>query len=92
MEPHGQALDPQQPYPPTPLGAEALRCASAKASVGHPPVSEIRRSIIDVVLSCSQRVLRIPPRPRQCLHAEVRAFVETLRAVRRCGTQAWSPA
>jgi hypothetical protein len=65
MEPHGQALDPQQPYPPTPLGAEALRCASAKTSVGHPPVSEIRRSIIDVVLSCSQRVLRIPPRPRQ---------------------------
>ena len=45
MEPHGQARGPQQTYPPTPLGAEALRCASAKASVGHPPVCEIRRSI-----------------------------------------------
>ena len=31
MEPHGQARGPQKPYPPTPLGAEALRCASAKA-------------------------------------------------------------
>jgi len=37
MKPHGQARDPQKPYPPTPLGAVALRCASAKASVGHPP-------------------------------------------------------
>jgi hypothetical protein len=35
------------PYPPTPLGAEALRCASAKALVGHPPISEIRRSTVD---------------------------------------------
>ena len=47
MEPHGQAPGPQKPYPPTPLGAEALRRASAKASVGHPPVSEIRRSMAD---------------------------------------------
>jgi len=46
MEPRGQARGTQKPYPPTPLGAEALRCASAKASVGHPPVSEIRRSRI----------------------------------------------
>ena len=45
MKPHGQARDPQKPYPPTPLGAVALRCASAKASVGHPPISEIRRSM-----------------------------------------------
>jgi len=50
MEPHGQARGPQKPYPPTPLGAEALRCASAKASVGHPPVSEIRRSMADPLL------------------------------------------
>jgi hypothetical protein len=34
MEPHGQARDPQKPYPP-------------KASVRHPPVSEIRRSMVD---------------------------------------------
>ena len=46
MEPHGQARGPHKPYPPTPLGAEALRCAGAKASVGHPPVSEIRRSMV----------------------------------------------
>ena len=46
MEPPGQARGPQKPCPPTPLGAEALRRASAKASVGHPPVSEIRRSMI----------------------------------------------
>ena len=48
-------------YPPTPLGAEALRRASANlaaeqvlwqagASVGHPPVSEIRRSMVDLSL------------------------------------------
>ena len=50
MEPNGQARGPQKPYPPTPLGAVALRCASAKASVGHPPVSEIRQSMIDPLL------------------------------------------
>jgi hypothetical protein len=44
MEPHGQARGPQQTYPPTHLGAEALRRASAKASVGHPPIGEILRS------------------------------------------------
>jgi hypothetical protein len=47
MEPHGQARGPQKQYPPTPLGAEALRRASANASVGHPPVNEIRRSMAD---------------------------------------------
>ena len=47
MEPHGQACGPQKPYPPTPLGAEALRRASAKASVGHPLVGEVRRSMVD---------------------------------------------
>jgi len=47
MKPHG----PQKSYPPTPLGAVALRCASAKASVGHPPISEIRRSMIESSLT-----------------------------------------
>jgi hypothetical protein len=46
MELHGQALDPQEPYPPTPPGAGARRCTSAQAPVGHPPVSEIRRSMV----------------------------------------------
>jgi len=44
MEPHGQARGLQQTYPPTYLGAVALRRASAKASVGHPLLGEIRRS------------------------------------------------
>jgi len=47
METHGQAHGPHKPYPPTPLDAAALWCASAKASVGHPPVSEIRRSMVE---------------------------------------------
>ena len=51
MKPHGQARAPQKSYPPTPLGAEALRCAGAKASVGHPPMSEIRRSMIESSLT-----------------------------------------
>jgi CxxC motif-containing protein (DUF1111 family) len=50
MEPHRQARGPQESDPPTPLGAEALRCASAKASVGHPPASGIRRSMVDPLL------------------------------------------
>jgi hypothetical protein len=28
-------------------GAEVIRCGSTRASVGHPPSSEIRRSMID---------------------------------------------
>ena len=36
MEPHGQARGPQKTIP-----------TYAKASVGHPPVSEIRRSMAD---------------------------------------------
>jgi hypothetical protein len=27
-------------YPPTPIGAETLRCANARASAGYPPVAE----------------------------------------------------
>ena len=39
-------------YPPTPLAAEALRCASAQASEGYPPVAEsaeasLLRHVID---------------------------------------------
>ena len=32
------------------------------------------------------------PGQRPCLHAEVPAFAESLRAGRRCGTQAWPSA
>ena len=41
MKPHG--LSPWRPnkgYPPTFLGAEALRCVGTKASEGYPPVAE----------------------------------------------------
>jgi len=41
MEPHG--LSPwylHKKYPPTPLGAEALRCAGTKASEGYPPLAK----------------------------------------------------
>jgi hypothetical protein len=47
MEPHG--LSPwylPQEYPPTPLGAEALRCAGAKASEGYPPVAKSAEAVI----------------------------------------------
>ncbi len=33
-------------YPPTPLGAEALRCASAKASEGYPPSAKSAEAAI----------------------------------------------
>ena len=38
--PTGKARGTSMKYPPTPLGAEALRCASAKASEGYPPVAK----------------------------------------------------
>ena len=78
MEPHGQARGPQKPYPPTPLGAEALRRASAKATVGHPPVSEIRRSMVGpslkgflsgVTHSCTAKA--VLARPSALQHAGV---------------------
>jgi hypothetical protein len=38
--PRAKPVVPPLKYPPTPLGAEALRCASAKASEGYPPVAK----------------------------------------------------
>ena len=38
--PTGKARGASMKYPPTPLGAEALQCASAKASEGYPPVAK----------------------------------------------------
>jgi hypothetical protein len=38
--PTGRASGTSMKYPPTPLGAEALRCASAKASEGYPPIAK----------------------------------------------------
>jgi hypothetical protein len=64
MEPHGQARGPQKPYPTTPMGAETIRRASTKALSGHPPGSEIRRSMVMVSPEGPYPELRIPPRPR----------------------------
>jgi hypothetical protein len=38
--PTGKARGTSMKYPPTPLGAEALRCANAKASEGYPPMAK----------------------------------------------------
>ena len=38
--PTGEARGTSMKYPPTPIGAETLRCASARASAGYPPVAE----------------------------------------------------
>ena len=38
--PTGRARGTSMRYPPTPLGAEALRCVSAKASEGYPPTAK----------------------------------------------------
>jgi len=48
MEPHGQARGPQQPYLTTPMGADTIQYATIKASSGHPPASEIRRSKVRI--------------------------------------------
>jgi hypothetical protein len=44
--PTGRARGPSISYPPTPLGAEALRCASAKASEGYPPMAKSAEAAI----------------------------------------------
>ena len=73
MEPHGQAPGPQKPYPPTPLGAEALRHASAKASVGHPP--KHGRSVAE----------RVPIRSYAFLHGQGHACTPKCVTARRRG-------
>jgi hypothetical protein len=75
--PTGKARGTSLKYPPTPLGAEALRRASAKAlacqrtcsasrSAGYPPVrvSDIRRSISNCI---DPRVKPMPARRSACL-------------------------
>ena len=44
--PTGKARGTSIKYPPTPLGAEALRCASAKASEGYPPSAKSAEAAI----------------------------------------------
>ena len=44
--PRAKPVVPPKEYPPTPLGAEALRCAGAKASEGYPPVAESAEAAI----------------------------------------------
>jgi len=44
--PRAKPAVPPQEYPPTPPGAEALRCAGAKASEGYPPVAKSAEAVI----------------------------------------------
>jgi len=38
--PRAKPVVPPSKYPPTPLGAKALRCAATEASEGYPPVAK----------------------------------------------------
>jgi hypothetical protein len=42
----GKARGTSMKYPPTPLGADALRCACTRASEGYPPVAKSAEALI----------------------------------------------
>jgi hypothetical protein len=44
--PRAKPVVPPQEHPPTPSGAEAFRCASAKASKGYPPIAKSAEAVI----------------------------------------------
>ena len=44
--PRAKPVVPPQEYPPTPMGAEALRYADTKASEGYPPVAKSAEAVI----------------------------------------------
>ena len=44
--PRAKPVVPPQEYPPTPIGAEALRYAGTKASEGYPPVAKSAEAVI----------------------------------------------
>jgi hypothetical protein len=67
-------------YPPTPLGAEALRCASDKASEGYPPMAKSAEAAVLRYMDDSGTGYAFIHRQSPCLHAEVPAFAETLCA------------
>jgi len=52
---------PPLKYPPTPLGAKALRCAATEASEGYPPVAKSAEAT-DFNLQQLRHGLRIHPR------------------------------
>ena len=52
--PTGKARGTSIEYPPTPLGAEALRCASAKASEGYPPSAKSAEAAIHEAMNNSE--------------------------------------
>ena len=93
MEPPGKPRvprGPHEPYSPTPTAAEAIRCASTAARVGHPPGSEIRRSTADsslkgfvftVAHSCTAKAVQ----------ARRSSTISGFHSM-SCSTQAWSPA
>ena len=67
-------------YPPTPLGTEALRCASDKASEGYPPMAKSAEAAVLRYMDDSGTGYAFIHRQSPCLHAEVPAFAETLCA------------
>jgi len=62
--PTGKARGTSIKYPPTPLGAEALWCASAKASEGYPPSAKSAEAAILQLMINPGTVLRIHPRAK----------------------------
>ena len=56
--PTGQAVVPMSRYPPTPLGAEALRCAGAKASEGCPPLAKSAEAMSFITCRVQRRDTR----------------------------------
>jgi hypothetical protein len=71
MEPHGKARGTPMKYPPTPLGAEALRCASTKASEGYPPMAKSAEALILRRMNDPTKSYAFIHGQSPCLHAEV---------------------
>jgi hypothetical protein len=68
--PTGKARGTSMKYPPTPLAAEALRCASAKASEGYPPVAKSAEALMGRMNDPTNAYAFIHGQS-PCLHAEV---------------------
>ncbi len=77
-------------YPPTPVGAETLRCASTRGFGGLSASSEIRRSINPKAQESVIHRVRVHPRAE--LVPARRSVLPKHLASNSFGTQAWSSA
>jgi len=84
----GKARSTSIGYPPTHLGAVALRRASAKAWERYPPSAKSAEATIFEAMNNSDIVYAFIHRLSPCLHAEVPSSVLFLHE--SFGTQAWS--